>query len=417
MRRSGMRGEGENAKGGWREEKEKERKLKKLKRAKEDSGQDNSCSTSDSLKLYAREDNNIPGVWLESRLADQVSTPFTSGSSPPKLRLRLVASEKNSSTSTVEKEGKKRRKKRRKKKIRSGEREGEKKQEKPDEFLLYSTPVNSWLFTSQGEITCGSSSKFFTNNFLLFYILIRDGIRFVQNVTPPVFVKYPRFETLWTRKNGFREGVWLSACLSVYTITFERIDRLDWNLVHFFSAKKWRSSSLASHFWLTVLVLSVKNGFYKIKKSIFRPNYSRYEKMFKSKIVHLKQTYKFYLNHFLEKRMVFILIKKTLLKIKSCGFRPNNARYEKMLKSKIVHLKKIYNFYFDHFLIKRRVFVLNVKNVIKSKIQFSGQTLRHTKQMLRNKIVRFKKIYKCYFDHFLIGIIFLSFPYKHEKCY
>ena len=25
--------------------------------------------------------------------------------------------------------------------------------------------------------------------------------------------------------------------------------------------------------------------------------------------------------------------------------------------------------------------------------------------MLRNKIVRFKKIYKSYFDHFLIGII------------
>ena len=34
-----------------------------------------------------------------------------------------------------------------------------------------------------------------------------------------------------------------------------------------------------------------------------------------------------------------------------------------------------------------------------------GQTLRHTKKMLRNKIVRFKKVYKSYFDHFLIGII------------
>ena len=28
-----------------------------------------------------------------------------------------------------------------------------------------------------------------------FYILIREGIRFMQNVTPPVFVKCPRFET------------------------------------------------------------------------------------------------------------------------------------------------------------------------------------------------------------------------------
>ena len=80
-----------------------------------------------------------------------------------------------------------------------------------------------------------------------------------------------------------------------------------------------------------------------------------------SKIIHLQETYKYCFDHFLEKRTVFILIKKTLLKIKSCGFRPNNGRYEKMLKSKIVHLKKIYNF-----LIKRTVFVLIVKNVIKN---------------------------------------------------
>ena len=116
-----------------------------------------------------------------------------------------------------------------------------------------------------------------------------------------------------------------------------------------------------------VLVLSIKDGFYKIEKSIFRPNYARYEKMLTSKIIHLKETYKFCFDHFLKKRTVFILIKKRLLKIKSCGFRPNNARYEKMLRSKIVHLKKIYNFYFNHFLIKRTVFVLIVKNVIKNK--------------------------------------------------
>ena len=95
-----------------------------------------------------------------------------------------------------------------------------------------------------------------------------------------------------------------------------------------------------------VLVLSIKDGFYKIEKSIFRPNYARYEKMLRSKIIYRKETYKFCFDHFLEKRTVFILIKKTLLKIKSCGFRPNNGRYEKMLKSKIVHLKKIYNFGF-----------------------------------------------------------------------
>ena len=88
--------------------------------------------------------------------------------------------------------------------------------------------------------------------------------------------------------------------------------------------------------------------------------------MLKSKIIHLKETYKFCFDHFLKKRTVFILIKKTLLKIKSCGFRPNNGRYEKMLSSKIVHLKEIYNFDFDYFLIKCTVFYLIVKNVIKN---------------------------------------------------
>ena len=116
-----------------------------------------------------------------------------------------------------------------------------------------------------------------------------------------------------------------------------------------------------------VLVLSIENGFYKIKKSIYRPNDARYEKMLKSKIVHLKKIYRFGFDHFLEKRTVFILIKKTL-KIKICGFRLNNGKYEKMLESKIVHLKEIYNFDFDHFLIKRTVFYLIVKNGIKNKI-------------------------------------------------
>ena len=75
-----------------------------------------------------------------------------------------------------------------------------------------------------------------------------------------------------------------------------------------------------------------------------------------------------------------------------------------MLKSKIVYLKEIYNFYFDHFLIKRAVFVLFLKNVNKNqKINFPDKLCDiHTKQMLRNKIVRLKKIYKFYFDHFLI---------------
>ena len=60
-----------------------------------------------------------------------------------------------------------------------------------------------------------------------------------------------------------------------------------------------------------------------------------------------------------------------LLKIKSYGFRPNNERYEKMLRTKIVHLKKIYNFDFDHFFdkthgfcFKREKCLLKIKNSI-----------------------------------------------------
>ena len=107
--------------------------------------------------------------------------------------------------------------------------------------------------------------------------------------------------------------------------------------------------------------------------------------MLNSKIVHLKQIYKFCFDHFLEKRTVFILIKKTLLKIQSCGFQPNNARCEKMLKRKIVHLKEIYNFDFDHFLMKRTVFVFIVKNVIKNQKFNFPEKLRHTKKNIKKK--------------------------------
>ena len=55
-----------------------------------------------------------------------------------------------------------------------------------------------------------------------------------------------------------------------------------------------------------------------------------------------------------------------LLKIKNAIFRPNNRRHEKMLQNKIVHLKETYKFCFNHFMIKRTVFVLIVKNVIKN---------------------------------------------------
>ena len=69
-----------------------------------------------------------------------------------------------------------------------------------------------------------------------------------------------------------------------------------------------------------VLVLSIKDGFYKIQKSILRSNNARYEKMLQSKIINLKETYKFCFDHFLIKRTVFVLIVKNIIKNQKFNF-------------------------------------------------------------------------------------------------
>ena len=63
-----------------------------------------------------------------------------------------------------------------------------------------------------------------------------------------------------------------------------------------------------------VLVLSIKDGYYKIEKSIFWPNYGRYEKMLRSKIVHLKKIYKFGFDHFFRKTYGFYFNQKNVVK-------------------------------------------------------------------------------------------------------
>ena len=85
-----------------------------------------------------------------------------------------------------------------------------------------------------------------------------------------------------------------------------------------------------------------------------------------------------------------------------------------MLRNKIIRFKKIYKFYFDYLLVKCSFWFNCEKCYYKSKIEFFGQTLRHTKKMLRNEIVRFKKMYKSYFDNFLIGIIVFLINMKNS---
>ena len=81
-----------------------------------------------------------------------------------------------------------------------------------------------------------------------------------------------------------------------------------------------------------VLVLSIKDGFYKIEESIIRPNYARYEKMLTSKIIHRKKTYKFCFNHFLEKRTVLILNVKNVIKNQKLNFSDKLCDIDKNFK-------------------------------------------------------------------------------------
>ena len=62
----------------------------------------------------------------------------------------------------------------------------------------------------------------------------------------------------------------------------------------------------------------------------------------------------------------FYFNQKNVVKNKKLWFPVKQYKIRKNVRSKIVHLKEIYNFDFDHFLIKRTVFVLIVKNVIKN---------------------------------------------------
>ena len=69
------------------------------------------------------------------------------------------------------------------------------------------------------------------------------------------------------RKNGFYASICLpvrrpSFCLSVDTITFERIKGLDCVFAHFFRAKKERTSSFASHFGQKFKKLYFENRFF-----------------------------------------------------------------------------------------------------------------------------------------------------------
>ena len=72
-------------------------------------------------------------------------------------------------------------------------------------------------------------------------------------------------------------------------------------------------------------------------------------------------------------------------KIKIFGFEKNYTRYEKDFGDKIVHLKKIYNFTQDNFLIRHLVFILIVKNLVKDeKFHIYTKSMRVAKKEARS---------------------------------
>ena len=119
-----------------------------------------------------------------------------------------------------------------------------------------------------------------------------------------------------------------------------------------------------------------------------------------------KKIYSFGFDRFLIKRTVFALIVKNVIKNQKFNF-PDKLcdMKKKMLKNKIVRFKKIYKSYFDHFLIKYTVFVIIVINTIKNKkSNFFAKNYGMWKNVT-NKDVVFKNLYKFYIKHCLIGII------------
>ena len=118
---------------------------------------------------------------------------------------------------------------------------------------------------------------------------------------------------------------------------------------HFLRPQNERMSSLIIHFWPTVLILSIKNGFLKIKNSIFPLEYT--VKMLRKKIVKFKKIYKFTDDHFFIAVIFFLHEWKILLKIKTFGF-----GYEKNVNGFFFYQHISVNFAWIDFKFRKHIF-------------------------------------------------------------
>ena len=129
---------------------------------------------------------------------------------------------------------------------------------------------------------------------------------------------------------------------SLTQIILDRIIGLDWKLAQVLRAQKERMSSLTSHLWLMVQVLSIKNVFIRIQNFIFSPKYTRYCENIQKQNSLFQRDLQICPWLFFNRSYIFRFLMKNIIKNKNFCFPKNYKRNEKNFYDKIVHLKKIY---------------------------------------------------------------------------
>ena len=181
------------------------------------------------------------------------------------------------------------------------------------------------------------------------------------------FWNYHHIFTFWDplcKKKRFLRKCLCVCPMTVDTIILDRIMGLDWNLGHPLKTKKERTSQLINHFLPIILISFIKNVFVKIINSFFPPKFTKYGFNVEKQNSLFQRDLQILCHLFFHRSCIFCLLMKIIIKNKKLCFL--YTIYEKYFTNKIFYLKKRNKFTSGHFLVGRIVFVLIVKNVIKT---------------------------------------------------
>ena len=124
------------------------------------------------------------------------------------------------------------------------------------------------------------------------------------------------------------------------------------------------------------------------------------KKILQRKTIHLKKIYKFAVDHFLLKCTVFVLILKNVIIIKKLNFPTKLCDMRKKCYRKKCSFQKDLQICFWLFFDKMHSFCFNVEKCDSKKFHFQVYaTMRHTKKMLRNKTSYLEQIYTFLHSH------------------